>query len=114
MHLLKHHSTGAPQRRAVLIVIAVLSLTISLATRFAVPAKSQTHTLKSITSSLVEPQRQRLNRDSAQWVAPVTISVFAERVTVYARVVPPEPQLGTHLFDDNPYYRPPPSLRFLI
>ena len=114
MRLLRHRSTDGRRWRSLLTIVAVLSLTVSLATRFAVPAASPNHTVRSVTRCLVEPQRQRLNRDAAQWAAPVIVSAFAGPVILYSRVAPPEPQLAIHSFDDSPYNRPPPSLNFLL
>lgn len=112
MHRLKYRSLqGWPCR--LLIVIAIFSLAVSLATRFVIPTTSHTRTVKSVSRCLVEPQRQRLNRDAVQWAAPVLASAFVEPV-VYPPVAPPEPQLAIQFFDDSTYNRPPPSLAFLL
>src|SRR5580700_6864 len=109
MHLLKHHGVSRAWR-TLLIVVAVLSLTVSVATRFTVTATSQTQGVSSVTQSIVQPHRQRLNRDAAQWVAPVIISIFASLVISYSRNAPPQPRFAIYLSDDSPYNRPPPSL----
>lgn len=114
MRILGHRSTDGRGWRGLLIVVAICSLTISLATRFVIPASSQIHTAKAVSRCLVEPQRQRLNRDAVQWAAPVQVSALAEPIIVYPRLAPPEPQVAIQLFDDSPYNRPPPSLALSV
>lgn len=109
MEKLRVRSADGQVWRGLLILIATLSLTVSLATRFVIPASSPTHTVKAVSRSLVEPQRQRLNRDAVQWAAPVQTSAFAEPSIVIRRVTPSEPQLTLRCFDHSPYNRPPPS-----
>lgn len=114
MRILGQRSSEGRVWRGLLIVVAVLSLTVSLATRFVIPSSSPTHTVKAVSRSLVEPQRQRLNCDAVQWSAPVQVSAFADLVVFYSRVAPSEPEVTTHIFDDSPYNRPPPSLAFSL
>lgn len=114
MQILGQRSSEGRAWRALLIVVAVLSLTISLTTRFVIPTTSQVLTVKAVSRNLVEPQRQHLNCDAVQWSAPVQASAFAEFVVFYSRVAPPEPQVATQFFDDSSYNRPPPSIVFSL
>lgn len=110
MRILGQRSREGRVWRGLLIVVAILSLTISLTTRFVIPASSPIHTVKSVSRSLTDPQRQHLNCDALQWSAPVQASTFADLVVFYSRVAPLEPQVATQFFDDSSYNRPPPSV----
>jgi len=110
MRMLEQRSENGRAWRGLLIAVAVLSLTISLTTRFVLPASSTIHSVKSVSRCLTEPQKQHLNCDAVQWAAPAQASAFAELVILYPRVAPTEPQVATQFFDNSPYNRPPPSL----
>jgi hypothetical protein len=112
MRILEQRSREGRVWRGLLIVVAVLSLTISLATRFVVPATSPIHTVKTASRSLTDPQRQHLNCDAVQWSTPVQTAAFADLVVFYSRLAPTEPQIATQFFEDSSYNRPPPSIAF--
>jgi hypothetical protein len=108
--------------RAVLIVVAICSLTLSLATRFSVtvgsqvPAiKSQTPAIKSLDSRSGEPHRQRLDRDSTRFAAPVASCTGLEPAALYLHAVLSEPIRSNDILSLIFYNRPPPpsSLFFL-
>ena len=71
MQLLTHCRIGERGWRGALIVIAICSLTLSVATRFWAPFTSQSHIVKSVDRQLsADPKRQHLDRDAARWLAP--------------------------------------------
>ena len=93
-----------------LVFIAISSLTLSLATRFCVQTTSQTHTTKSVERRAIESERQHLDRDAAQWVAPSPNFGIIEPITVESRSVSTAPALPRFVFLDGRYNRPPPSV----
>ena len=106
--------------RAVLVVAAICSLTVSLATRFSVPVTSQvsaidsqvhgirSHAIKSIDSRSADPNGQRLDRDSARFAAPVASCTVLETAVLYLHAVPSEPIRSNHILSLIFYNRPPP------
>ena len=98
--------------RSALIVIAICSLTVTVATRFWASSTSQSQTVKSVEHQSVDPKRQHLNKDAARCVSPSTnLSVIAP-VTIEIRIAPAVPLLPKHVFSDSLYNRPPPSSAF--
>ena len=94
----------------VLITLAVVSLSVSLATRvceLAVP-----HGV-SVKAGVTEGMRQHMDRDAVAWVAPVARFVFLQPVTYYPKFAPTGPPLPTVLFEKSLYNRPPPSASVL-
>jgi len=114
MQLLIHPRVGERGWRGVLILIAICSLTFSLATRFWIPSASQVPTIKSVDRHPVAPQRQHLDRDATQWLAPCANFTVAEPIVIETRLVPVEPLLPKHVFTDSLYNRPPPSSAFSL
>ena len=100
--------------RSALIVIAICSLTVSVATRFWASSTSQSQTVKSLEHPSVDPKRQHLNKDACRWVpSSATFSVFAP-VEMETRLAPAGPLLPKHVFTDSLYNRPPPSFSFFV
>jgi len=95
--------------RAVMIVIAICSLTLTVATRFWTPSTSQSHIVKSVDRRSVDPKRQHLLKEAARWVASSASFGFMAPAFIEARVAPPGPLLPKHVFTDSLYNRPPPS-----
>jgi hypothetical protein len=100
--------------RDLLIVIAIASLTLSLATRFWTPINSPVHTAKSLDHRSLAPKRQHLNLDAVRWVTPIASTSLFKPVTLYRRIAPPEPEIPDHLFADVLYNRPPPPAESLL
>ena len=92
----------------VLVVVAIFSLTLSLATRFSVPVSSQGHAVKSRDSRSGEPKRQHLNREAARFAEPVPSCAGFESVVLYSHVIPPEPARSSDILGSILYNRPPP------
>jgi len=94
--------------RGLLAMVAICSLTVTLATRFSVPAFSQVHTVKSIDSRCGEPKRQRLARDSVRLAEPVANWSWAEPDVRHSDVITSEPLRSSDLLSVVFYNRPPP------
>lgn len=104
---------GARCWRGLLIALCVLTLGVTLTTRFSSHHRSLVPTVKSVGRSAVVPQKQRMNRDAAQWIAPIVVSAFAQFIVTYSCSLPAEPQVSFNFLDDRQFNRPPPSLQFL-
>jgi hypothetical protein len=100
--------------RGALIVLAICSLTVSVATRFWASSTSQSQTVNSVAHRSVDPKRQHLNKDACRWVpSSATFSVFAP-AEIETRLAPAGPLLPKHVFSDSLYNRPPPSSAFFV
>jgi hypothetical protein len=94
---------------ALVVLIAVCSLTVSLATRYSSPegtsaaAVVTVHNVFPPTSS-----RQRLMKGTAAWHPPVIQSALLDPTTFYPRIAPAGPLMPSVLFDKSLYNRPPP------
>lgn len=96
--------------RGAVIVAAVCSLTLSLATRFSTSVDSQIHSVKSVCSHSSEPQRQNLDRDASRFAGPVTSATAFQASVLYLHVVPAEPLHSGQILRSDLYNRPPPAL----
>ncbi len=111
----KNRKAGGREWRGVLVVIAICSLTLSVATRFWAPSISQSHIVtKSIDQRSVDPKRQHLNKDATRWVAPLIDFSILAPAAIEARLAPTGPILPKHVFTESLYNRPPPSSGFLL
>lgn len=99
---------------ALVVLIAIFSLAISVATRYGSSEGSSTSTARTSHSySSQPPGRQRLTKDAADWVPPVINCVELQAPSHPARM----PSVGSTVpnpsFASSLYYRPPPfSLLF--
>jgi len=94
--------------RKALVLGAVLSLTISVATRYGAVVRRGAAT-KIVTSQSLDAKRQHLLKDGLHWCAPVAKFVLFEPAGVHVSglpTVPPGPRLYA---TDFLYSRPPPS-----
>jgi hypothetical protein len=120
MLLLKDRSMGARDCFGLLIVAVICSLTLNLATRYWVSAVSQIHTsnqvqvTKSLQRRSLEPKRQHLDRDAAQWIAPIVSFSILKPASLGPRVASLDIRIQNHLLDENVYNRPPPSSKFFL
>lgn len=91
------------------VLIAVCSITVSVATRYCVPGKATDSKVTSVRNHLdTEPVRQRLLNNAASWMPPVVGSAILQQKKSIIRVVwidPPAPGL---LFEESLSNRPPP------
>jgi hypothetical protein len=100
-------SRVASRLRALIILLAVVSLSTSLATR--VFQYTPPGAKVSIRSSSVEAVRQHLDRDATTWARPPVSFSLLEPSTFYPRFAPAGPPLPAVLFDESLSNRPPPS-----
>lgn len=87
------------------IVLAIVGLTASLATR--------TFRLKILSgvsaySAASDGMRQHLDRDAIRWLPPVSICIQLEAPRFYPRLAPAAPILPGLIFEESLYVRPPP------
>jgi hypothetical protein len=95
--------------RVALIVLAIFSLTASLATRYTLSSGIETPSIRAVKSNSPDAKTQNLLSDGIHWVAPASIfSLFEPRrasVSVISAVFVP-----TNLSSESWLYnRPPPS-----
>src|ERR1700722_1061349 len=109
-----HRKVDARGWRSALIVIAICSLTLSLATRFWTPSRSHTRIVKSVDHRSLDPKRQHLNKDAARWVSPAACFIVIAPASVEASLAPAVPLLPKHVFSDSLHNRPPPSFAFFV
>ena len=104
---------GERRWQRVLIVLAVCSLTLSVATRFWTFGHYQSHVVKSIDRRSIEPKRQHLAGDATRWAAPSTNFSIIEPGAIETRLAPAGPPLPKPVFTNSLYNRPPPLTDFL-
>ncbi len=116
MMLSKNWRADGRSWRALLIGVAICSLTLSLATRFSIPVPAQMNALgshvqvvKSVDNLSGEPNRQRLDRDSTRFAAPVVSCTCLEPPVLYLPAVPSEPLRSSDILSLIFYNRPPPA-----
>lgn len=98
---------------ALVVLLAVCSLTVSVATRYNAPeiAASATKSLQKHSSQ--EPGRQRLTNNAATWMPPFLVSAVRYALAPYSRVAIARPDIPNLFYISSLYYRPPPSSFFL-
>jgi hypothetical protein len=95
---------------ALIILLAVCSLTVRVATRYTCMEDASAPALTSVHSQMVQaPIRQRLIQTAAAWHPPVACISTLDTVDFYPRVSPAGPPMPSVLFDESLYNRPPPS-----
>ena len=95
---------------ALVVLLAVCSLTISVATRYSSPenvSNSITQSLHKQTSE--EPSRQRLTNDATTWVPPRDVCTVLYAPAPYLPLPLTDPDVPSPAFVSSLYYRPPPS-----
>ncbi|MGA7909457.1 MAG: hypothetical protein WCA16_18770 [Candidatus Sulfotelmatobacter sp.] len=100
---------------AIVILLAVCSLTVNVATRYGSAADFSTHTVRTaVKDTSSDAQRQRLAKDAVNWITPVSCSSPLPAPASYSRLAPEGPATSYLLFADALYNRPPPSARSLV
>ncbi|HWW13720.1 MAG TPA: hypothetical protein VN310_03575 [Candidatus Dormibacteraeota bacterium] len=106
------HSDNRPHRHwcAVVVLVAVCSLTVSVATRYCSPLGTSSLTMKTVqTHTSPDAKRQRLTKNAANWVPPVVCFDILQSPSSYPRIAPAAPPIPSLFFEENLYNRPPPS-----
>jgi hypothetical protein len=100
---------------AIVILVAVCSLTVNVATRYGSAAGISTHTVKAtVKDASTDAQRQRLAKDAANWITPVSNASPLQAPTLCPRIAPEGAPVPHLFFADALYNRPPPSAQSLV
>jgi hypothetical protein len=92
-----------------LILGAVLSLTINVATRYCQVTGAETQTLKAAKSYSLDAQRQHLLNDGFHWSVPAAALVLFKPTQVISAVLPAIFPVTRRHSEVCLYNRPPPS-----
>jgi hypothetical protein len=100
---------------AVIVLVAICSLTVNLVTRYYSPALgTPSQTVKAVrTNTSADASRQRLAKDGAHWLPPTAYIDIRRVPTFYPRVAPAGPLVTSLFSEQNLYNRPPPSVESL-
>jgi hypothetical protein len=96
-----------PAWHVLVVVLAILALTVSLATRtfrLTIP-----HAV-TVYDGSAQATRQHMDRDAASWIPPVPVLTTLQAPVFYPNVAPAGPPLPKLLFEEGLYNRPPPSV----
>jgi len=88
-----------------LVGLVLLSLVVTLATRFQVTVPGTTMVQASASQSM----RQHMNQDAVRWATPILQLTLLPVPTFYARQASPGPVLPALLIEESLYNRPPPA-----
>jgi len=94
--------------RIALILGAVLSLAVSVATRYGTVVQQEA-AAKIVTSQSLDAKRQHLLNDGLHWLAPAATFVLFEPSGVAVAALPAVPPVTQLYSEDLLYSRPPPS-----
>lgn len=113
-HLINHEHRKRGFWCALMVLLAVCSLAISVATRYSSSEPSSTYTSRDLHKcSAREAGRQRLTKDGATWFPPLFCSAVLQTPTFYPRFAPAGPPIPGLPFEKSLYNRPPPA-EFLV
>ena len=97
------------------VLVAVCTLTLSVATRYSFCGNPGNESLTTIQSHQSwAPGLQRLLNNAASWMPPVVGSAIFQDPESYPHVEPSGPTVLTVLLEKNLYNRPPPTLPFAL
>lgn len=99
---------------AVIVLLAVCSLTISVATRYSLPLDVSSHSVKQVqTNHSLDAKRQRLTKNAANWVPPILGPWISLAPAFHPSIELARPPVASLFFEKSLYNRPPPALIFL-
>jgi hypothetical protein len=104
----KNPDTDGRGWRRLLILVAICSLTLSVATRFSLSIRAQGHAVKSMDSRSGVPKQQRLDRDTSRFAEPVANLTALRPLVFHSSVIPPEPSRSLDVLSLVLSNRPPP------
>jgi len=93
---------------AIVVLMAVCSLAISVATRYGSTECAPAAAKVSRIHAVQEHGRQRLTKDAANWMPPVIVSAVLQEPASYTPGTCDGPALPDPSFATRPCYRPPP------
>jgi hypothetical protein len=100
--------------RWVVVLVAVCSLTVNVATRYSVSGDSQATIAKCVTNHSQNQKRQHLDKNATPPIAPVARLLAVLQISnFYPRFAPSGPPVHTLFLDESLYNRPPPSPEIL-
>lgn len=112
---------GKQRWRGALAVVAICVLTVSFATRFGSPGASfrasiHSHSRadKSVARRSLEPERQHLDRDGAEWAPPNAANSLFHLATAEPAPISTAALLPTLMFAGRLYIRPPPYAQLIF
>jgi hypothetical protein len=101
-------------RGAVIVLVAVCSLTVSLATRYSSRSDDSSPIVKAFQSKVApDATRQRLTKNAANWMPPILSFTVFQVPSSYHRIAPPRPPVRSLICDKSLYNRPPPAFKSL-
>jgi hypothetical protein len=92
----------------VVILVAVLSLAVAVATRYCSVERYQTNATKIVKAHSFDAKRQRLLNDGLHWAAPAETLILFEPTQVSPAVVPAVPPVVRLYLEHGLHNRPPP------
>jgi hypothetical protein len=96
--------------RVVVVLVAVFSLALSVATRYSCLGVASSTTVKAFQiHASPEAKRQRLAKDAADWMPPVISVSLLQSPSSYPLIAPAGPPMPGLRFEESLYNRPPPS-----
>ncbi len=96
------------------VLVAVCSLTVSVATRYSSPLNPSSPAVKTVrTHTTPDAKRQRLAKNAADWAPPLVCFDALRSPSSYPRIAPAGPPIPSLLLEQSLYNRPPPSSEFL-
>jgi hypothetical protein len=99
---------------ALVVLVAVFSLTVNVATRYSSPCNDSSRLVKTFqTQTSTDAKRQRLAKNAANWMPSVVCFDVLRAPAFYPRIAPQSPPVSSLLFEPSLYNRPPPSSKFL-
>jgi len=109
-HLNNLESRQTKRRWIAVALLAVCSITISVATRYSVPGKAGDSKVKLVRNHVdTEPARQRLLNNAATWMPPAVGSAILQENESFTQVVWTGPPAARLFFEQSLFNRPPPS-----
>jgi len=95
---------------AAVVLVAVCSLIVSLATRYSSSTGASSATVKAVQiHGSPDAKRQRLAKDAADWMPPAICVSLLQAPSSYPRIAPTGPPMPGLRFEETLYNRPPPS-----
>jgi hypothetical protein len=91
--------------RWALTLIVLLSLVVTLATRF----QAAPRTAMNVHSTAPQAASQHMNQDAVRWVVPLLQLATLLEPSFYPRKAPARPLLANVFHEESLYNRPPPA-----
>jgi hypothetical protein len=99
---------------AFIVLLAVCSITVSVATRYCSTESSSAYTVNTLHKhSSRETSRQRLTKEAISWIPRLICSAVLQARPSYPRITPVDHPVLVANFDKSLYNRPPPRAKFL-